>query len=197
MPGRHEQRRERDGERVGRIAEELHEPLDHRDLEEHEAETERGEVHGRRALGRQRAPLLAHREERRQQEHRGVERSRSPSSRSSTRSPIASSGSFVLSGCAMLRDARRRSARSARSTGASSVTARDVLRGVRRRSTRPAALRPRREPAHDAGAEVVAGRGVGMLVGQLARRRARNRSVSAGGERRALHDDRREVARLA
>ena len=105
------------------IAEEVHEPLDHRDLEEHEAEPERGEVHGRHALGRQRAPLPAHDEERRSRKTRGVERRRSPSSRSSTRSPMTSSGSTTSSGSKMSREHVAEAARSARRTGASSVTA--------------------------------------------------------------------------
>ncbi len=59
-PVEHEDRRERHRQRIRRIAEEPHEPLDHRDLEEHEAEPERGEVDRRDALGRERAPLPAH-----------------------------------------------------------------------------------------------------------------------------------------
>ena len=59
-PGGDEDRRERHRERIRRIAEEPHEPLDHRDLEEHEAEPERGEVDRRDALRRERAPLPAH-----------------------------------------------------------------------------------------------------------------------------------------
>ena len=57
-------------------------------------------------------------------------------------------------------------------------------------------VRARREPAHDAGVDVVPGRGDRVLVGQL--RRSREEPVDLGRrERGALHDDRREVAHFA
>ena len=71
-PGGDEDRRERHRQRIGRIAEEPREPLDHRDLEEHETEPERGEVDRRDALGGEGRPLPAHERERQEQEDRRV-----------------------------------------------------------------------------------------------------------------------------
>ena len=43
-PGAEQQREERDGQRIDRMAEQQHEPLQHRDLDQHEAGAERAEV---------------------------------------------------------------------------------------------------------------------------------------------------------
>ena len=72
--GGEQDRRQGDGQRVRRIAEEQHQPLDEGDLEEHEPEPERAEVERRPSLPWQPRPDTADAQERQQKEDGGEQR---------------------------------------------------------------------------------------------------------------------------
>ena len=72
--GEEQDRRQRDRQRVGRVAEEQRQPLDQRDLEEHEAQPERGEVERRPSLPWEPRPDAPDADERQQEEDGGEQR---------------------------------------------------------------------------------------------------------------------------